>query len=78
MGKSENIIVDKSFEFSLMIIKIYQKLKSKGEFDFARQLLRAGTSIGQMLKNQLPPIPGRILIIKWELPQGKQEKPDIG
>jgi four helix bundle protein len=53
MSKSDNVILDKSFEFSLMILKIYQKLKSKSEFDVARQLLRAGTSIGANVEESL-------------------------
>lgn len=44
--KSKNIILEKSFKFSLMIIAIYQQLKKKKEYDIARQLLRSGTSIG--------------------------------
>ncbi len=46
MKKSKNIILDKSFEFALMIIALYQQLKKKKEYDMARQLLRSGTSIG--------------------------------
>jgi four helix bundle protein len=45
MSKS-NIIVEKSFEFGILIIGLYQKLKGKNEFDIARQILRSGTSIG--------------------------------
>ena len=41
-----NLIVEKSFAFSVSIIGLYQKLKSKNEFDISRQILRSGTSIG--------------------------------
>ena len=42
-----NIILDKSFEFSLKIIEVYKFLTSeKREFVMSKQLLRSGTSIG--------------------------------
>jgi len=45
--KTENIIVEKSFQFSLRIVKLFGFLKkSKVERDLALQLLRSGTSIG--------------------------------
>jgi len=53
MGKSDNIIVDKSFKFSLMVIKLYSELKKIKEFDIARQLLRSGTSIGANVEESL-------------------------
>ncbi len=42
----ENVIQKKSYSFALRIIKAYQYLKSKQEYDLGRQLLRSGTSIG--------------------------------
>ena len=43
----QNIILDKSFEFSLKIIEVYKFLTSeKREFVMSKQLLRSGTSIG--------------------------------
>ena len=45
--KTENIIADKSFQFSLRIVKLFEHLKKrKVERDLALQLLRSGTSIG--------------------------------
>jgi four helix bundle protein len=45
--KRENVLYDKSYEFSIRIIKIYQYLqKEKKEYTLARQLLKSGTSIG--------------------------------
>lgn len=46
MKRSENVIQEKSFDFSLTIIELYKELKARREFDISRQLLRAGTSIG--------------------------------
>ncbi|WP_425446178.1 four helix bundle protein [Dethiothermospora halolimnae] len=46
----ENISIDKSFKFSLRIIKLYKYLcKTKKEFVLSKQLLRSGTSIGANL-----------------------------
>ena len=43
----ENIIKNKSFEFALRIIKLYQFLsESKKEFILSKQVLKSGTSIG--------------------------------
>lgn len=48
---SSNIIVDKSFDFAVQIIKLYQCLcHEKKEYVLSKQLLKAGTSIGANVK----------------------------
>jgi four helix bundle protein len=43
----ENIIKEKTYSFSLQIIKVFKKLTNEGkEFVLSKQLLRSGTSIG--------------------------------
>ncbi len=43
----ENIVKDKSYNFSLRIIKLYKHLMDeKNEFVLSKQVLRCGTSIG--------------------------------
>jgi len=42
----ENIIVNKTLEFSLEIIKYCEKLEENRKFVISRQLLKSGTSIG--------------------------------
>lgn len=43
----DNLIVDKSFEYALGIIKLYKYMTSeKREYVLSKQLLRSGTSIG--------------------------------
>lgn len=43
----ENIIKDKSFLFSIRIIKLYNYLcEEKKEFVLSKQILRSGTSVG--------------------------------
>ncbi|WP_374173844.1 four helix bundle protein [Flavobacterium tructae] len=47
----ENIIKDKSFDFAIRIVKLYQYLSvEKKEFVLSKQLLRSGTSIGAMIR----------------------------
>jgi four helix bundle protein len=44
---SKNITLDKSFQFSIRIVKLYKYLCSeKKEYILSKQLLRSGTSIG--------------------------------
>lgn len=43
----ENVIINKSFEFAIKIVKLYQQLTvEKREFVLSKQLLKSGTSIG--------------------------------
>ena len=43
----ENIIINKSMEFAVRIVKLYKYLSGeKREFVISKQLLRSGTSIG--------------------------------
>ena len=46
MGNSPNNIVDKSFEFSKLIIRFCLNLKEQKHFEISSQLIRSGTSIG--------------------------------
>ena len=41
-----NIVLEKSFAFSLKVLKVYASLKEQKEYDLASQFLRSGTSIG--------------------------------
>lgn len=44
--EKQNVILDKSFEFALIIVEFSEELESVKKFVIARQLLRSGTSIG--------------------------------
>ncbi|HNF29360.1 MAG TPA: four helix bundle protein [Chitinophagaceae bacterium] len=44
--KTENKILELSFEFSLQIIQLYKILIEHKEFVLSKQLLKSGTSIG--------------------------------
>ena len=41
-----NPIKERSFKFSLSIIKLYKELQKQNEYIISKQLLRSGTSIG--------------------------------
>ena len=44
---SENVIVDKSFDFAVRIVNLYKFLNAEQrEYVMSKQLLRSGTSIG--------------------------------
>ncbi|MBR5841026.1 MAG: four helix bundle protein [Bacteroidaceae bacterium] len=43
----DNVIIDKTLEFSIRIVNLYKYLcKEQSEFVLSKQLLRSGTSIG--------------------------------
>jgi four helix bundle protein len=44
--KTENTIVEMSFDFSLQIIALYKQLIQQNEYVISKQLLRSATSIG--------------------------------
>jgi len=43
---AENIITQKSEDFALCCIRLYQALQKESEYVLSKQLLRSGTSIG--------------------------------
>ena len=45
-GVKKNVIQEKTFEFSLSVIKVCKVLKSNKEYVLSEQLLKSGTSIG--------------------------------
>ncbi len=53
MEIKENIIQRKSFEFSLIIIKLYKKLIAENEYVISKQVLRSATSIGANIEEAL-------------------------
>jgi four helix bundle protein len=43
---AKNVILDKTFAFSLRMISLYKVLSDKNEYIISKQILRSGTSIG--------------------------------
>jgi len=50
MERKKNVIVQKSFEFALLIIEYAEELENLKKFVIARQLLKSGTSIGANIR----------------------------
>ncbi len=49
--KKFNVIVDKSMDFAVRIVKLYKFLKdTRSEYVLSKQVLRSGTSIGANIK----------------------------
>ncbi len=42
----ENVLLEKSFEFSLSIVDFVEEIKELRHFELASQLVRSGTSVG--------------------------------
>ncbi|HHT22883.1 MAG TPA: four helix bundle protein [Bacteroidales bacterium] len=53
--KSENVLLDLTFDFSLEIIKFCDMLEAERKYIIARQLLRSGTSIGANIREAQQP-----------------------
>jgi four helix bundle protein len=51
--KTENKILELSFDFSLQIINLYKLLIHKNEYVLSKQLLRSGTSIGANIEEAI-------------------------
>ena len=66
--KTQNLIIDKTFEFGLRIIKLYNHLrKNRVERDLALQLLRSGTSIGANTEEAIGASSRKDFIYKLEI-----------
>lgn len=51
--KTDNIILTKTFEFSLWIIQLYSLLIENKEYVLSKQLLRSATSIGANVEEEI-------------------------
>ena len=53
-NKKDNIVQNKSYDFSLRIVKLYQFLSTeKKEYVISKQILRSGTSIGANIEEAI-------------------------
>ena len=52
--KNDNIVLTKSFDFAVKIVRMFQFLsETKREFILSKQLLRCGTSIGANIEGAI-------------------------
>lgn len=49
----KNLIQDKSFDFALQVIGLYQQLIDNREYILSKQVLRSGTSIGACVEEAI-------------------------
>jgi len=63
----ENIILKKTFEFSLEISKLVVLLRKKGETVISKQLLRSATSIGANVQEATAAISKKDFILKMSI-----------
>ena len=63
----QNVVLEKSFDFSPMIIKLYQHLIDQKEFVISRQLLRSATSIGANVNESTAAQTKKDFILKMSL-----------
>lgn len=63
----KSIIQEKSFDFSLIIIKLYQKMIDQKEYVLSKQLLRSGTSIGANIEEATAGISKKDFISKMSI-----------
>lgn len=64
----ENIIVNKSFDFAVRIVRVYQKLTIESrEFVLSKQLLKSGTSIGANVEEAVGGFSKKDFIAKMQI-----------
>ena len=65
--KTQNVIVEKSFNFSLLVIALYKKLVESHEYVLSKQLLRCATSVGANVEEALAGQSKRDFIAKMSI-----------
>jgi len=48
-----NVVQEKSFQYALGMVRLYQRLADKREFVISKQVLKSGTSIGANVEEAL-------------------------
>lgn len=63
----ENPILDKTFEFALLMIKLYKFLQENKEYVISKQILRSGTSVGANVEEAIGAISKKEFISKMSI-----------
>lgn len=74
----ENLVRDKSYQFSLRIIGLYKLLVEKNEFVMSRQVLKSGTSIGANVEEALAGQSRPDFLSKMSIASKRHEKRSTG
>lgn len=67
LAMKTNIICEKSFQFSLDLIKLYKLMLSKNDFVLSKQIIRCGTSIGANVNEAQAGLSKRDFIAKMSI-----------
>ena len=65
--KKENIIRERSFDFAVQIVGLYQQLVANKEYVLSKQSLRSGTSIGANVEEATAAISKKDFIAKMSI-----------
>ena len=66
--KDENVVLDKSYQFALKIVKLVKKFPQRNEgYVIGRQLLKAGTAIGANIEEAIAAFSRHDFIYKMSL-----------
>ncbi len=65
--QKKNVILDKSFDFALSIIKLYTIMVDQKEFVLSKQILRSGTSIGANIEEATAAVSRKDFIFKMSI-----------
>jgi four helix bundle protein len=74
----DNLIVDKTFNFAVLIFHFVRKLQESKDFVIANQLLKSGTSIGANVREAQNSESLADFIHKFKIAAKEQMKPNIG
>lgn len=69
--KTQNVIVEKSFNFSLLVISLYKKLIESHKYVLSKQVLRSATSIGANVEEAIAGQSRRDFIAKMSIASKK-------
>ena len=76
--KTQNIIVEKSFNFSLLVIALYKKLIEVHEYVLSKQVLRSATSIGANVEEAIAGQSRRDFIAKMSIASKEAQETKYG
>jgi four helix bundle protein len=65
--KKENIIINKSFAFALIIIELYKEMQGQKEYVLSKQIHKSGTSIGANVSEATASISKKEFIAKMSI-----------
>jgi four helix bundle protein len=62
--KGQNVVLEKSFNFSLKVIELFKLMQLQREYIISKQLLRSGTSIGANINESTAAVSRQDFIFK--------------